>query len=59
MKNEIDKSHVTILDPKTQLQEYSLKKFKRLPVYTLVNAKGPKHNPTFKISVSLYKSKNL
>ena len=58
-KNEIDKSHVTILDPKTQLQEYSLKKFKRLPVYTLVNAKGPKHNPTFKISVSLYKSKKF
>ena len=56
-KNEIDKSHITILDPKTQLQEYSLKKFKKLPTYTLVSAKGPKHNPTFKISASLYKSK--
>ena len=30
----IDKSVVTLIDSKTKLQEYSLKKFKRLPKYT-------------------------
>ena len=44
---------MTILDPKTKLQEYSLKTYKKLPKYRLVSSKGPKHNPTFKISVSI------
>ena len=33
-KNEINKSTVTIIDPKSQLQEYSIKKFNKLPVYS-------------------------
>jgi len=52
-KEKIDKSHVTILDPKTKLQEYSLKKFKKLPKYSVVNSSGPMHNPVYKISVSI------
>lgn len=48
---EVKKSHITILDSKTKLQEYSLKLYKKLPVYRFLNLKGPKHNPTFKISV--------
>ena len=52
-KNEIKKSNVIIVDSKTRLQEYSLKKFKKLPNYNLLSSKGPKHNPTFKISVSI------
>ncbi len=48
---EVKKSHITILDSKTKLQEYSLKLYKKLPVYRLLNLKGPRHNPTFKISV--------
>ena len=56
-KNELKKSSVTILDNKTKLQEYSLKKFKKLPVYKLLNFKGPKHNPTFKISVQIRNTK--
>jgi ribonuclease-3 len=48
---EVKKSHITILDPKTKLQEYSLKLYKKLPVYRFLSLKGPKHNPTFKISV--------
>ena len=52
-KKHIEKSNVTILDPKTKLQEYSLKTYKKLPKYRLVSSKGPKHNPTFKISVSI------
>ena len=56
-KKQIDKSYVTILDSKTKLQEYSLKKYKRLPVYKLLGFKGPKHEPIFKISVSFNDSK--
>ena len=56
-KKKIDKSDITILDPKTKLQEYSLKKFKRLPTYRLINSSGPKHNPIYKISVSITGSK--
>ena len=58
-RKEISKSHVTILDSKTKLQEYSLKFFKKLPVYRLLGSKGPKHNPTFKISVAIQGSKRF
>ena len=58
-KNQIDKSTVTVLDSKTKLQEYSLKKYKKLPSYKMVNSSGPKHNPMFKISVSINNSKNI
>ena len=50
-KKNINKSNTTKLDPKTKLQEYSLKKNKILPIYRLINSSGPKHNPTYKISV--------
>ena len=56
-KKEIKKSHITILDSKTKLQEYSLKLYKKLPVYRFLSLKGPKHNPTFKISVLIEGSK--
>ena len=58
-KKDISESHVTILDPKTKLQEYSLKNYKKLPFYRLLNSKGPKHNPIFKISVTINKSKQF
>ena len=58
-KKEIDKSDVTILDSKTRLQEYSLKSFKKLPRYRLLSTKGPRHNPIFKISVTVNKSKKF
>ena len=58
-KKEIDKSNIIILDSKTKLQEYSLKYYKKLPIYKLQNAKGPKHNPTFKITVSISNSKKF
>ena len=58
-EKDIKKSHVTVLDPKTQLQEYSLKLYKKLPIYRLLNSKGPKHNPIFKISVIIDGSKQF
>ncbi len=56
-KNFINLSEVTIVDPKTELQEYSLKKFKSLPIYKLVSSSGPKHKPKFTISVRLKDTK--
>ena len=58
-KENIDKSFVTILDSKTKLQEYSLKHYKKLPSYRLVSAEGPRHNPIYKISVSIVGSKRF
>ena len=56
-KNFINSSDLTIVDSKTKLQEYSLKKFKLLPIYKLVSSSGPKHKPNFKISVKLKNTK--
>ena len=56
-KNFINLSEETIIDSKTKLQEYSLKKFKSLPIYKLVSRSGPKHKPKFTISVRLKDSK--
>ena len=58
-KNDIDNSIITTLDPKTKLQEYSLKLFKKLPKYHLLSTRGPRHNPIFKVSVSIKKSKQF
>jgi ribonuclease III len=58
-KSYLDKSNITVLDSKTKLQEYSLKKFKKLPVYNLISSSGPKHNPIFKISVSIQGAKSF
>ena len=56
-KNFINLSVETIIDSKTKLQEYSLKKFKSLPIYKLVSKSGPTHKPKFTISVKLRDTK--
>ena len=56
-KNFINLSKEIIVDSKTKLQEYSLKKYKSLPIYKLVSSSGPKHKPKFTISVRLKDSK--
>ena len=56
-KSFINLSDITIIDSKTKLQEYSLKKFKILPIYKLISSSGPKHKPNFRISVKLKDSK--
>ena len=53
LKNSIE----TQIDPKTRLQEYSLKEFKVLPIYKLIESKGPNHKPTFKIQVKIKNTK--
>ena len=52
----LESSKITLIDAKTKLQEYSLKKFKILPIYKLINTSGPKHKPIFKIAVRLKNS---
>ena len=49
----IKDSVVTKVDAKTTLQELSLKKFKKLPIYKLISNTGPKHKPIFKVGVKL------
>ncbi len=53
----INSSGETYVDSKTKLQEYSLKNFKLLPEYKLLESSGPKHKPLFKIGVKLKNSK--
>ena len=55
----IDKSVITIIDSKTKLQEYSLKKFKKLPKYTFFKKSGPQHKPLFKTEVEIPESKKI
>ena len=56
-KNYLNLSDITVIDPKTRLQEYSLKKFKILPVYKLISNTGPRHKPNFRISVKIKDNK--
>ena len=56
-KNHIKKSIITQIDAKTKLQEFSLKKFKKLPSYKLISNTGPRHKPMFKVGVKLPDSK--
>ena len=58
-KKNIDKSDITVLDSKTKLQEYSLKNFRKLPIYRLINSSGPRHKPIYKISVSITGTKQF
>ncbi len=56
-KTHIKKSIITQIDAKTKLQELSLKKFKKLPVYKLISNTGPRHLPVFKVGVKLIDTK--
>ena len=55
----LNKSLITERDSKTRLQEYSLKHYKLLPIYKLLDNKGPRHKPLIKVSVKIKDSKNI
>ena len=55
--NNISNSIKTKVDAKTKLQEYSLKKFKVLPIYKILSTKGPKHKPYFNVCVKIKNNK--
>ena len=52
LEKNINDKNIIIIDPKTKLQEYSLK-FKVLPIYKFISDTGPKHKPNFKVAVKL------
>ena len=39
------------------MQEFSLRKFKKLPTYKLISNTGPRHKPLFKVGVKLQNTK--
>ena len=55
----IIKSTITLIDSKTKLQEFSLKKFKELPKYIFFKKTGPQHRPLFKTEVQIPNSKKI
>ena len=55
--DHIRDSIITQIDAKTKLQEYSLKKFKKLPIYKMISNTGPRHKPLFKVAVKLINTK--
>ena len=55
--NFLKKSNITRIDPKTRLQEFSLKRFKKLPIYKSFKPTGPNHSPVFKVQVNISNSK--
>ncbi len=55
--DHIKNSIITQIDAKTKLQEFSLKKYKKLPSYKLISNTGPRHKPLFKVGVKLVDSK--
>ena len=55
--DNIKNSIVTQIDAKTKLQEFSLKKYKKLPLYKLISNTGPRHKPLFKVGVKLIDTK--
>jgi len=58
-KEYLENSKLTMIDSKTQLQEYSLKKYKELPKYTFHKKTGPQHRPVFKTDVQIPNSKKI
>ena len=55
--SNIKDSVVTQIDAKTKLQEFSLKRYKKLPIYKLISNTGPRHMPIFKVAVKLQDTK--
>ena len=56
-KDYLNISNETLVDAKTKLQEFSLKKFKTLPEYKVISNSGPRHKPNFKVGVKIKNTK--
>jgi len=57
--NEIKKTFKTQIDAKTKLQEYSLKIYKRLPLYKTLKSFGPKHKLIYTVEVKIENSEQF
>jgi len=58
-KTFLKDSNITLIDAKTRLQEFSLKKYKELPKYTSYRKSGPPHRPIFRTDVQIPNSKKI
>ena len=56
-RENIKESVITQIDAKTKLQEFSLKRFKKLPTYKIISNTGPRHKPIFNMAVKLPNTK--
>ena len=56
-KDNLKVSSFTFIDAKTKLQEFSLQKYKKLPIYKLLENSGPRHKPVIKVAVKLETTK--
>ena len=56
-KDYLKISNQTVIDAKTKLQEFSLKKYQSLPLYKVVSNSGPRHKPNFKVGVKIKNTK--
>lgn len=56
-QNTFEAIDLNFKDPKSALQEWCLKKYKKLPIYELINQEGEAHAPLFtvKIQFNTYK----
>ena len=57
-KNILNKSLITE-EIQKQITRIFLKTYKLLPVYKLLDNKGPRHKPLIKVSVKIKDSKNI
>ena len=49
---EFEFSDINLVDPKSFLQEWTLKRYKELPKYKLLDQSGPDHDPVFSVELS-------
>ena len=50
--NEFESLDSNLVDPKSFLQEWTLKRYKELPEYKLLDQSGPDHDPLFSVELS-------
>tara|TARA_B110000014_G_scaffold215751_1_gene169566 strand:- start:2 stop:679 length:678 start_codon:yes stop_codon:yes gene_type:complete len=50
--NEFESLDINLVDPKSFLQEWTLKRYKELPEYKLLDQSGPDHEPLFSVELS-------
>ena len=55
-KSFLENINLSSFDPKSKLQEWSLKNKKKLPIYETMSKSGPDHSPTFTVKVILDKN---
>ena len=58
-ENYLIRSDLSVIDPKSKLQEYCLKKYKVLPKYSLEKRQGPQHSPIFRVNVTIPNVKKI